>query len=145
QNRMSGHTYGAELSGTWQAGPRFRMRGAYGVLRIRLRADAALPAATRNSAQATASQNPEQQGWLQSSWDVRPDLQLDLTGRLVSRLHGFNPSGVGGGDVIDGYATLDARVAWRAGGRIELSLVGQNLLDSHHPETGTAQFLRSAP
>jgi hypothetical protein len=28
---------------------------------------------------------------------------------------------------------------------VEISVVGQNLLDAHHPETGTAQFLRSMP
>jgi iron complex outermembrane receptor protein len=32
------------------------------------------------------------------------------------------------------YVTPDARLSWRPQDNLELSLVGQNLLDDHHPE-----------
>ena len=35
---------------------------------------------------------------------------------------------------IDGYFTLDLRLGWRPRPELELSLTGQNLLDSHRPE-----------
>ena len=35
---------------------------------------------------------------------------------------------------IQAYTTLDVRYAWRPIEGLELSLVGQNLLDARHPE-----------
>jgi len=37
-------------------------------------------------------------------------------------------------NAIPAYVTLDARLAWRPIRNLELSVVGQNLLDSKHPE-----------
>jgi iron complex outermembrane receptor protein len=145
QNRMKGETYGAELATSWRVARRWRLRGAGTLLEMDLRADPSLPAGTRGSAEALEGQSPKLQVHVQSSWDLPGRVELDLIGRFVDRLHGFNPSGVGGGDVIDDYVSLDMRVGWRPRPRLELDLVGQNLLDGHRPETGTAQFLRTAP
>ena len=38
---------------------------------------------------------------------------------------------------VPSYTELDLRLGWRATGRLELSLVGRNLLDESHPELGT--------
>ena len=46
-------------------------------------------------------------------------------------------------DTVGDSVTLDARLAWRAGAHLEFSIVGQNLLDNHHPEFGTNPFVRS--
>ena len=35
---------------------------------------------------------------------------------------------------VPSYISLDARLAWRPTSNMELSVVGQNLLDSQHPE-----------
>jgi len=35
---------------------------------------------------------------------------------------------------IDSYFTLDLRLAWRPNDKVEIALVGQNLLDDEHPE-----------
>jgi iron complex outermembrane receptor protein len=35
---------------------------------------------------------------------------------------------------VGSYFTLDARLSWRPVDNIELSVVGQNLLDDQHPE-----------
>jgi iron complex outermembrane receptor protein len=145
QNRMKGKTYGAELSTAWKLADWWRFHGAYTLVKMNLHADPTLPAGTRNNAEAAEGQSPQQQIYLQSSWDGPRQLRFDLIGRFVDRLHGFNPTGVGGGDVIDDYASLDARVGWKPRKSLELAIVGQNLLDNHHPETGTAQFLRSSP
>jgi iron complex outermembrane receptor protein len=48
-------------------------------------------------------------------------------------------SGPTGGPVIGivpSYWELDSRVAWHPTARLELSIVGQNLLHDHHPEYG---------
>jgi iron complex outermembrane receptor protein len=39
---------------------------------------------------------------------------------------------------VDAYARLDVRLAWRPAGGFELSVVGQNLLEDHHLEFGSA-------
>jgi hypothetical protein len=57
--------------------------------------------------------------------DLPGRVDLDLLFRILSPL-----TGVG----VDGYAELDARVAWRATHTLELSVVGQNLLHSGHVE-----------
>ena len=50
-----------------------------------------------------------------------------MTGGAVSRLP--RP-------VVPSYTALDLRLGWRASNGLELSLVGQNLLDASHPEFG---------
>jgi len=35
---------------------------------------------------------------------------------------------------VPAYFELESRLAWHASDRLELSLVGQNLLHNHHPE-----------
>lgn len=78
----------------------------------------------------------EHQGYLQSSWDLPGHLELDLMGRLVDRLPGFDPA-------VPGYLSLDVRLGWRPTKNLEVEIVGQNLLDRHHPEFGTSSLLRS--
>jgi len=38
--------------------------------------------------------------------------------------------------IVPSYLELDARLAWRATGNVELSVVGQNLLHERHAEYG---------
>jgi iron complex outermembrane receptor protein len=54
---------------------------------------------------------------------------FDLWLRYVSRL-GDKDSPLG----VPAYTTLDLRYAWRPTRDLEVSLVGQNLLDHSHPE-----------
>jgi iron complex outermembrane receptor protein len=37
---------------------------------------------------------------------------------------------------VKNYTAVDARLAWKSKSGLELALVGQNLLDSHHQEFG---------
>jgi iron complex outermembrane receptor protein len=57
--------------------------------------------------------------------DVRQDLALDCWVRYVDDL----PS-----QEMDSYITLDVRLGWKVRENVELSVVGQNLLDDQHPE-----------
>ena len=143
-NRMVGEIYGVELAARWQAAATWRLYGAYTFLKTSLHADAALPAGTRIGAEAAVGQSPEQQVYLQSGWDLPRGIELDLIGRFVDRLKGFNPSGAAGvSDTIAAYVSLDARVAWRPSEDLELSIVGQNLLDDHRSQFGTSAAVRS--
>jgi iron complex outermembrane receptor protein len=52
-------------------------------------------------------------------------LQFDATARYVDRVSQLG---------VNSYLSLDARLAWMATRNLELSIVGQNLLDDRHPE-----------
>ena len=63
----------------------------------------------------------------------RRRFEFDGTLRYVSRL----PA-----PVVPAYTELDLRLGWQASDRLELSLVGQNLLHARHPEFGPPTPLR---
>ena len=65
--------------------------------------------------------------------DLAHGFQLDGALRYVARL----PS-----PVVPAYTELDLRLGWQATDRLELSLVGQNLLHPRHPEFGAPTPLR---
>ena len=47
----------------------------------------------------------------------------------------------GAADVIPSYVALDARIGWSPRKNLTLELIGQNLLDQHHPEFGTSPLV----
>ena len=76
---------------------------------------------------------------LRSAFDIGAHHEFDLMLREVGALP--NPA-------VPAYTAVDARWGWHINRDLELSLVGQNLLDPHHPEWGSvatrAVFGRSA-
>lgn len=69
--------------------------------------------------------SPHNQVYLKSSWDLRSDVQLDLIGRYVDRLTALE---------IPQYFEVDSRIGWQMTKTLEVSFVGQNLMNSHHLE-----------
>ena len=135
---------GGELSATWKPVNWWRLYGSYSLLKMNLHADEELTPGTQRGAEAAEGRSPQQQVYLQSSLDLPHDVQFDLMGRYVDRLHGFNASGAPGvANVINAYFSLDARLAWKPTKNVELAIVGQNLLDEHHPEFGTNALVRA--
>jgi iron complex outermembrane receptor protein len=127
ENGLQGTSYGVEVGGDLKISEWWRLRGAYTFLKTRLDADKRFSPALRSLYQAPAEQSPNNQLYLQSSWDLPNNVQFDLIGRYVEELHGFTPH-------VPGYISLDARLAWDPRSDLELAVVGQNLLDNHHPE-----------
>jgi iron complex outermembrane receptor protein len=78
------------------------------------------------TASSTQGSSPHHQIVIQSSFDLPKKLQFDQTFRYVSAL----PA-----EQVGGYATADVRFSWRAVRSMEFSIVGQNLLQPHHPES----------
>ena len=74
------------------------------------------------------------------SFNVHSDLQLDAVARYVSRATDRDEENAPlyleylPDRDIAAYIELDLRLAWQPTRRFELALVGQNLLDDHHPE-----------
>lgn len=127
ENGAEGHSWGVELSGTWQPSERWRLRGGYNHFSKRLRSK---PGHVATSAVlASQGDDPADQLSLQSILELRPGLQFDVTARYVSALP--DP-------YVPAYLTFDVRLAWLVH-QWEWSVVGQNLGDRRHVEFGSYQ------
>lgn len=123
RNQMHAQTYGVELAGRWQMTPSWRLDAAYTYLHMKLGVDESSIAVT--TPQTVERSNPQHQLALRSAVDIGRDLEFDATLRFVDDLPALS---------APAYTTLDLGLSWFARRDLELSLVGQNLLDSHHPE-----------
>jgi len=85
-----------------------------------------------NRGRLLAGATPRNQVGLQSFLDLPAHLQLNLLFRYASSLP--SSAQLVPGEDTPAYATLDAGVAWQGWERLELSLVGRNLLQAHHRE-----------
>jgi iron complex outermembrane receptor protein len=123
RNRMHGHTYGLEIAARWKARPAWQLDAAYTYLKMNFDVDADSIATTQPA--ATEQSNPNHQLVLRSALDVSDRLEFDTTLRHVDELPALQ---------VPAYTALDLGLTWLATPGLEVSLVGQNLLDSHHPE-----------
>ncbi len=121
-NNMKGETYGVELAADWRPCDWWRLQGAYTYLQMALKLDAD----SRDTQSKMAEDEiPHHQASLRSSVELPANLELDLWLRYVDELSAQE---------VDDYLTLDMRVGWKPIKNLEVSLVGQNLLENHHPE-----------
>jgi iron complex outermembrane recepter protein len=78
---------------------------------------------------------PRHQAGLRSLLDLPGGLQLDAHLRYLSDIR--RTPEIVTGEGLDGYTELDLRLAWEAWEQLEISVVGQNLLDERHVEFGS--------
>ena len=128
-NKLEGRSYGLELASKWQAKADWRLFASYSWLNIDMGLDAGSNNFSREHELEQAS--PEQQIQLRSQWDLRNDLELDMALYYVDSIVVRDSTGF---VHIPDYSRFDVRVAWQAQKDLELSVVGQNLLDDQHPE-----------
>jgi iron complex outermembrane receptor protein len=139
-NGLDAGTYGMDLATAFSLAQNWRLHGTYGYLRMNLQRGGGLS----SSAEAAEGQSPRHQVHLKSSWNLPRNVELDLMGRFVGRLDGFNPASAPGvTNTIKAYTSLDLRLAWVPATRLSLEILGQNLLDPHHAEFGTSPGVRS--
>jgi iron complex outermembrane recepter protein len=133
-NSQRAESWGFEFSGSYQPKSWWRLRGGYTFFGKRTWA-------TQDNVLAVSSEfegvEPKNQIMLQSVLDLPADFQLDIVGRYVDNLK----AGTFTIEVPE-YCTFDIRVAWKKKW-VELSLVGQNLLENRHKESGLIQIPRS--
>ena len=121
-NRMDGQTYGIELAAECRVLDWWRLYPAYTYLRMNLDLD---PNSQDSISLSAEGESPEHQFSLRSSMDLPLNLELDVWFRYVDRLPAQD---------LDSYITMDARLAWKFNKSLEFAVVGQNLLEPHHPE-----------
>jgi iron complex outermembrane receptor protein len=124
-NTLNGRSSGVEMSATVQPHPWWRTRASYTYWDTDISRDAN----SRDISNGVSEMNdPHHLFTLRSSVDLPRRIAVDGWLRGVSRLP--NP-------VVPGYVELDGRIGWEPSPRIELALVGQDLLHNHHPEFGS--------
>jgi iron complex outermembrane receptor protein len=122
-NKMYGTTEGVEASVKWKATNRLTLSPGYSFLQMHLHTEST-SLDTTSVADAQGS-NPRHQAQLRSHFELSSNLAWDASAYFVGRL----PA-----QLVASYTRLDTQFTWRLAERMELSLVGQNLLTDHHTE-----------
>jgi iron complex outermembrane receptor protein len=125
-NNLFGETHGLEWSARYQVREGWRLRGDFDLIleHLHIRPGQMDLFGGRNE-----TSDPRHRASLGSSWDLSSAVNFDANLRWVD----VRPTTNG---VVPRYFELAVRLAWRPTGRLELSLVGSNLLNDHHPEFG---------
>jgi iron complex outermembrane receptor protein len=131
-NDATGRAYGAEVAADWQVMPNWRLGGTYTYLNTQI--DKNLVADPNIAELLSKGVNPRNVFSIRSYLNVTPQIDFDASLRFVSSLPERN---------IASYTVMDARLAWRPFPKLELSLVGQNLLEEGHAEFSTLEVQRS--
>ena len=116
-NTFRSETYGGEAVVMVAATDSWRLSASYSLLMIQVQGE---PASDAKSIELNA---PTHQVVLRSSYDFTRHASLDADLRYVDNVW-----------AVSAYVTADIRLSYRPTANLELSIVGQNLLDNGHPE-----------
>jgi len=130
-NKLTGQAWGFELSSDWKIATNWwRLRGSYTFYHLDLNFDhGGTDAGTIHLLEGCA---PRHQFSLRSEMNLLENVSFDVGLRYVDPLN--NPG-------IPAYTALDLRLAWQPSKRVEVALVGLNLLDPVHPEFAATQVI----
>ncbi len=122
--QMEGWTRGVELAAQWQVLQQWRLAGAYSYIEVEMDPESTTgPLADDENEKA-----PSHQWNLRSLVDLPSGFQWDTTLYYVGEVETYD---------ISSYYRLDMRLGWKPIPNLDLSLVGQNLLQDQHQEWGT--------
>jgi iron complex outermembrane receptor protein len=124
RNRLDGETYGVEVAATWDVSSWWRLNGAFTWFQMDLRKD---PISTDQNVVGFEGNDPKFQWNLRSHMNLPSNLEFDQMLYYVDALQSQQ---------VRSYFRLDLRVGWHPAKNIEVSIVGQNLLDNKHQEWG---------
>jgi iron complex outermembrane receptor protein len=124
-NAIGADSYGLELALDWRPLSDWRLQANTSLFRIKARDP--LPGATGGDFKDST---PSHQLSLRSSVDLTPRWQWDLWLRRVGKVASAQLPA----NAVAAYSSLDMRLAWKVQRQLEVSLVGQNLLNSGHQE-----------
>jgi iron complex outermembrane recepter protein len=125
QNRMFGHTYGAEVWGTYEVSEWWRLDAGANWLRKDLHYE---PGSSQITGLAIAGDDPSYQLSLRSTMFFSSRGLFEMVLRQIGSLP--DPAS-------PAYAELDARLAWNVSPAVEVSIKGADLIHPHHLEFGT--------
>lgn len=125
-NVLGGDTNGFEIAPDWKPTSWWQLKGSYSYLHLAVHNQPGLTDPLKVVATDNGS-SPHHEIVLQSLFNLPKRFDLDPTYRYVSAL----PA-----QFVPAYNTADIRLGWHATRQLEISLVGQNLVEPHHPEFG---------
>ncbi len=131
-NNATGRAYGMEVAADWQVMLNWILGASYTYLNTQI--DKNLIVDPNIAEIVSQGSNPHHLFTIRSNLDVTPQIDFDIWLRFVGSLPERD---------IDRYTVVDARLAWRPFTKLELSLVGQNLLEEGHAEFSTLEVQRS--
>jgi len=122
-NKKYGETYGLEISAQWQVLQQWRLHASYSNLQVQMHGkDGTTDTVTINREAGTS---PRNQFTLRSSYDLHENMEFDAFIRYVDRLST---------DAINSYTEMDIRFGWSPIKNLDVSIIGQNLLNESHTE-----------
>ena len=130
ENNIEVDTLGVELASDVQMLDWWRIRGAYTYINMWVEG----PINTAIS--TTGRGTPHHQGSIRSLMTLPYQVEFDSWLRITDNVSAPN---------IAGYVELDLRLGWKPWPNLDVSVVGQNLLDNHHPEAAPSLFLATQP
>ncbi|MEZ4483425.1 MAG: TonB-dependent receptor [Syntrophotaleaceae bacterium] len=122
-NKLKAKTWGLEVSCDWQTAEFWRLQASYSYQQMDV--DTTKGSDDTDSIDMMEGTSPKHQLSLRSSLDLPHEVELDLWLRYADELESLDTAG---------YLTLDLRLGWQPHPGLELSLVGQNLLQRSHQE-----------
>jgi len=135
-NQMIASSYGAEIQAKWQVHENWQLAASYSWLKI----DAQLRAGSTDTIDSVVrieTSDPQHQASLRSIFQLPFDLELDASVYYTDAIARHQ---------VDNYTRVDLRLAWKPSDLFEISLIGQNLLDSQHKEyTSSEAFYTEVP
>ncbi len=132
-NLNSGHAYGIEISGVWQILPWWQLESSYSWVEVKI--DPKANSVDLSSGSVVEGSAPEHQLTLQSSMNLTDQWQLDLWLYAIDKVDTPSSSAGQQGVAIDAYTSVNARVSWKPMPELEISVMGNNLLDQERQES----------
>ena len=127
RNILRANSYGGEAVVTFAVSDSWRLSASYSLLLLNAQGESAI------GAQVLELNAPTNQVVLRSSYDFSRHFSLDADLRYVDNVQ-----------LVPAYITADVRLSWRPRADLEVSLVGQNLLQDYHPEQASTIGLPTA-
>lgn len=124
-NVLEGEVIGAELSAQWQPLTNWRLSGSYTFRRVDLRSTESDKLLPTGEGDLDAEGEPEHVFNVRSYLNLPYKLEFDTIFYYVSENSTLK---------IPSYSRVDLRLGWKPAKNVELSLVGQNILDDSHLE-----------
>ena len=119
---LRGHSAGAELTAEWRATSIWKLRAGWTELRVK---SEPLPGSLDRATRASIARDPNHEAVLRSLLDLSARWECDVDLRYVGPINN---------QAVPGYAESDLRLGWHPSQAWELSVLGRNLLHSHHAE-----------
>jgi len=139
-NKMEVTSEGAELVFDWLLSPRWRVQTSYSYINLQARKKPG--SGDPNADRPIEGGTPENYLSLRSSYDVTDAVEFDIWLYYVDELKATRLSSQDT-EGVDDYLSFNLRIGWAPIDDMELSLVGQNLLDSQHLEFQSDYVVRA--